>query len=218
MDDYLQDINSQLEDIDSKLLGVYTTLSHQKSSLKNSIKGKSLWEEIFPGVLIMKNIELLNQRLDEILKLTSSLSSFDRPEAESLTAAPSVSEPKTAAEPEAGQETSPAKLKAEGLDPLILDIIRLRDQLLIARYNCDENQQRILTSLYEELGRILRVNGVESLESEKIFNKQYHAVVEVKKTDRPELNNTIADTCRPGYRYKGEVIRAQEVILYRYVK
>jgi molecular chaperone GrpE (heat shock protein) len=198
--------NKHFAGIYEQLKDIYEKLSREKGDIKEYLKGNSLWEQIFPGVLLMKNIELINSQMQDLLNLTHSLGRMEDDKVKLIDS--------TEDEMQGSQEEYDNLQNTE--NELALDIIKLRDQIFIAKYSCSEKQQKILLSLYEELGRILKINGIEPLEEEKIFNSQYHIVIDTKVTDKIQLNNTIAETYRPGYKINGKILRAQEVVLYRY--
>lgn len=210
-------INKQFEAIDEQLRDIYGKLSQEKEPIKEYIKGNSLWEKVLTGVLLIKNIELVNNQMKELLDLTHSLGAIEEDKTEGTT------------NPMPDKIYNPSQEKLQTLEveenkdiskyetsELALDIIKLRDQIFIANDSCTDKQQKMLTSLYEELGRILKINGIESLEESGVFNSQYHTVIDTKATNQIQLNNTIAETYRPGYKIKNKIIRAQEVVIYKF--
>lgn len=204
----LETTNRQFEDIYEQLKAVYEKLSKERGEIKEYVNGNSMWGQILPAVLLMKNIELINSQMQDLLNLTHSLGKVEE---NNDTAANSYEDNTIPSVEENGDSNSEDKLSA-----LALDIIKLRDQIFIAKYNCSDKQKKVLLSIYEELGRILKINGIEPLEEGNIFNSQYHTVIETKTTDKIQLNNTIAAIYRPGYRIKSKVLRTQEVVLYKY--
>lgn len=115
-------------------------------------------------------------------------------------------------------ETSKFRERPQNLDsmyPLGLDVIKLRDQLLIAKFGAEDDTAKMITDIYNELGRLLYLNGIEPIEDAGAFNKNRHMVIDICYTENLSLNNTIAETFRPGYCTKHKVIRPQEVILYK---
>lgn len=55
---------------------------------------------------------------------------------------------------------------------------------------------------------------LQGLEDTGVFDSSRHTVVETKPAPEPSKVNDIAEVFRPGYVYKGEVLRGQEIIIY----
>lgn len=201
--------NKQYEVIYDQLREVYSKLSQEKGQVKEYFKSNIIWEQVFPGVLLMKNIELINKHMKELLDMSFSLGKIEENHMEEI----SNSMENEIQQPSLEGEK---KITNEEVSELALDIIKLRDQILIARYGYDDKRQRILASVYEELGRILKVNGIEPLEEKELFNSEYHIIIGTKVTNNIKLDNTIAEIYRPGYRTKNKILRAQEVVIYKY--
>lgn len=210
MDGKFESSDKQLEDIYKQLESIHRKLSQDNCCIKSYPNKNSLWEQFLPAVLIMKNIELLNKQANDLLKQTSSESQKETPNEV-------PKENSSKAGPEEIVPNSKFKESEDGSPgELAVDIIKLRDQILLAKLSCNDGKKSILNSLYEELGRILKTNGIEELDSQKVFNSEWNTVVDVKSTNIKEMDNTIADICRPGYKMGGKIIRAQEVVVYRY--
>ena len=105
-------------------------------------------------------------------------------------------------------------------EAMILNVIALRDNLLMRRDwirdNAADNSSamRLVEGQLRETGNLLKKAGVQILEDEGLFDSSCHTVVDTKPADDPLLDNQIAEVFRPGYVYKGKVLRGQEVILY----
>ncbi len=103
---------------------------------------------------------------------------------------------------------------------LALSLIKYRDQLLYFKDNAsaegNEQMVKLLDNLYRETGRFMRENGVEPLEDNTTFHAEYHVITDTEETEQIDLHDRIASTFRAGYRIDGELIRPQEVVVYRY--
>jgi molecular chaperone GrpE (heat shock protein) len=100
------------------------------------------------------------------------------------------------------------------------ELIKLRDWILLANSsNREENaSNKILDTIYERLGNILEREGIVSLCETGRFDYEIHKIVSTRCTEDPEQDDSICDIVRPGYIFKGLLIRPQEVIVYGYEK
>lgn len=144
-------------------------------------------------------------------------------------AASNVWEPqgKTAAAPQEGgmaagypEDGAASASQDEECEAMILNVIAMRDNLLMRREWIRDNDPdnasaaRLVEGQLRETGKLLKKAGVEILEDDGMFDSSRHTVVDTKPVDDPLLDNQIAEVFRPGYAYKGKVLRGQEVILY----
>lgn len=97
-----------------------------------------------------------------------------------------------------------------------LELIKLRDYVLMANPEDLAVAHKILESLYRKLGQLLEKEGLTPLEATGAFNYERQQVVETEETDDPNLDEMVADTVRPGYSFNERLIRPQEVIVYTY--
>lgn len=103
---------------------------------------------------------------------------------------------------------------------MIKDLISLRDKLLLRKSWLEDqapdeaNAQKLVISQLRETARFLTQQGVEILEEEGIFDSQYQTVVETRPAENSEQVGLIAETFRPGYRFRGDILRPQEVVLF----
>lgn len=134
---------------------------------------------------------------------------------------------KTAAAPQEGgmaagypEDGAASASQDEECEAMILNVIAMRDNLLMRwdwiRDNDPDNASaiRLVEGQLRETGKLLKKAGVEILEDDGMFDSSRHTVVDTKPVDDPLLDNQIAEVFRPGYVYKGKVLRGQEVILY----
>lgn len=110
-------------------------------------------------------------------------------------------------------------LRKEQLN-MIRDMIALRDNLLMrASWIADNDQQdanaaKLVDAQLRDTGRLLAKIGVEIQEDGGLFDNQKHTVVDTVPAPSEELIDHIFKTVRPGYRFRGDTLRFQEVILY----
>ena len=125
---------------------------------------------------------------------------------------------KTQAALSAAEETIEA-LRKEQLN-MIRDMIALRDNLLMrASWIADNDQEdanaaKLVDAQLRDTGRLLTKMGVEIQEDGGLFDNQKHTVVDTVPAPSEELIDHIFKTARPGYRFRGDTLRFQEVILY----
>ena len=112
-----------------------------------------------------------------------------------------------------------AQLEREQLN-CIRDLIALRDKLLMRQSWLEEeapeeeNARKLAASQLRETARCLTNLGVEILEAGGAFDSGCQTVVEPRPAGTPDQMDRIAETFRPGYRFRGEILRPQEVILF----
>ena len=103
---------------------------------------------------------------------------------------------------------------------MILDLIAMSDSLLMQRDWLRENapedagRMKLILGQADACRKILMKAGVEILEDEGHFDSSRHTVVDTRPADEAFLADQIAEIFRPGYIWRGEVIRGEEVILY----
>ena len=104
---------------------------------------------------------------------------------------------------------------------MILGMITMRDHLLMKKrwlesYPSDgADTEKLIDSQLDETANLLKELGVEILEDKGVFDSYCHTVVGTKPTSSEEMVDQIAETSRPGYRFCNEMLRSQEVVLYR---
>lgn len=102
----------------------------------------------------------------------------------------------------------------------IQDLIALRDKLLLRKSWLEdqapeeESAQKLVISQLREIARCLTNWGVEILEAGGAFDNHFQTAVETRPAENAEQDGQIAETFRPGYRFRDEVLRPQEVILF----
>ena len=113
-----------------------------------------------------------------------------------------------------------ASAPADNTMQAIRGIISMRDNLLMKKAwakDCmpqDVNAAKLVDSQLLETAKLLTQLGVEILEDTGAFDSKLHTVVQTLPAQSSEQVDTIAETFRPGYRWNGEIIRPQEVILF----
>ena len=103
---------------------------------------------------------------------------------------------------------------------VVQDIIAMRDNLMLRKnwiqnFAPDEKTAaQLVDGQLQETAKLLERAGVEIMDRIGSFDCRLHAAVETRPALYPEQDGQIAETFRPGYRFRGEVLRPQEVILY----
>jgi molecular chaperone GrpE (heat shock protein) len=102
-------------------------------------------------------------------------------------------------------------------------LVSFRDSIILKEGLCAENKEessvqlhKLLTVLLKETAGIFEKNDIEILDQKGTYDSSIQIVTDVKPTKDKELQDTVAETFRPGYRYGDVLIRPQEVILYSY--
>lgn len=98
-----------------------------------------------------------------------------------------------------------------------MDLIKLRDWILLAQSNSTTPITEILPEIYKRLGQTLELENITPLEITGKFNYEQQQVVNTQVTYDPEQEDTICSTVRPGYLFEGKLIRPQEVTVYTYL-
>ena len=102
----------------------------------------------------------------------------------------------------------------------IQGLIALRDKLLLRKSWLEEqapdekNAQKVVDSQLRETARCLTNMGVEILEEGGAFDNRSQTAVETRPAKTPDQADQIAETFRPGYRFREEILRPQEVVLF----
>lgn len=96
------------------------------------------------------------------------------------------------------------------------ELIKLRDSVLLTNTGDKVASSEIFEVLYQHLGKILKQEGVDTLDKPGKFDIEQQEVVSTRETDDPELDQVVSETIRPGYLFAGNLFRSQEVIIYRF--
>ena len=94
------------------------------------------------------------------------------------------------------------------------DSMQLRESIIREESPEEVNALKLLASLIREAASSLQNAGVEILESDGEFDSRIQTVSGTVETDATDKVNCVAQTVRAGYRYCGEIIRYQEILLY----
>ncbi|MBP1673660.1 MAG: GrpE [Bacteroidetes bacterium] len=103
------------------------------------------------------------------------------------------------------------------------EIIHMRDNLCMKEemLKLDDNYQKstswkLIQNLFRETENILNRMGITVINQTGTFENNKQMVTDTVSTDCEELDKTVAQTFREGYRTVDKLIRPQEVILYSY--
>ena len=77
-----------------------------------------------------------------------------------------------------------------------------------------EAADKLIKTQLQETGLLLEQRGVAILDGAGPFQKEYQTVMMTQPVEDPAYDQQVAQTVRPGYCWREEVIRAQEVVLY----
>jgi len=92
-------------------------------------------------------------------------------------------------------------------------LIKIRDDLLAAMRHGGDGATMARWA-YEQLGGVLKLEGVEPLEDMGLFDPRRQEAIETRQTGDAARDRTVAATVRPGYATGGTLIRAQAVVVY----
>jgi molecular chaperone GrpE len=95
------------------------------------------------------------------------------------------------------------------------ELIALRDKVLQAADQPTAVSPTALASLAGQLGQILALEQVVAIEEEGEFDAARQRVVDTIDTADPAKDYLVAATVRPGYLHDGQVLRHQDVVLFR---
>lgn len=94
------------------------------------------------------------------------------------------------------------------------ELIKLRDWVLLAKNGNQAPSPEVLSAIYQKIAQILEKEGVTAIEETGRFNYERQRVVSTQVIDKLEKNDWVCATVRPGYLFRGKLIRPQEVIVY----
>jgi molecular chaperone GrpE (heat shock protein) len=129
-----------------------------------------------------------------------------------LDAVPQSQPPKSSEPPQASEQAPEA---AEQPLVVAMRLIGLRDMVQLAAEQAESAGAAPLDSVARRLGDILASEQVTSFEDQAGFDPARHRVVDTVITDNPHQDYQLAGSVRPGYLHAGELLRQQDVIVYR---
>lgn len=103
---------------------------------------------------------------------------------------------------------------------LVQTVIKMRDRLLMS---CDWLKEqdpdnvhavKLVHMQLQETRKMLEGAGVEVLDQGGRFDCTFQTIMDTRPAPTPQQKDNVAATVRPGYRIGGEMLRAQEVIVY----
>ncbi len=118
-------------------------------------------------------------------------------------------------------------IAAKILRPLFMDIINVIDDTKKLMRSLKEKKEetnteklwKILNGLPEDLEEVLYRNGVDTEKSsETHFNSNNQKILKAIPTDQKELDKSIKDRLKNGYRWEGKLIRHELVTVFKYEK
>lgn len=183
------------------------------------MSGASFWKELLPWSARRKRLRELAAQAAACARQLHGLPSEDLPSAaqdplellESACRLLADFVERQAAVPTA--EIVPAPVEPS-LSSTAQEVIKLRDWLLLKE--AASSDRELLGALYRKMGQALQKEGVYALEDGGAFDPEQQQIVETRPTADSAQHDQVASTVRPGYRYRGRLLRPQEVILYRF--
>lgn len=105
--------------------------------------------------------------------------------------------------------------KAVEPSELALEIIRLRDWVLVSKDSGTEETQKVLEAIYVMLGQALTMEEItEYGTSEGVFDSTRQQAVMSTPAPEPAKKNFIHTSIRPGYLFMGKILRQQQVSIF----
>ncbi|GAA4245114.1 hypothetical protein [Dactylosporangium darangshiense] len=106
----------------------------------------------------------------------------------------------------------------DGPPPVVHELIGFVDRLVAlpadpARYTPDQTAA-IVRALQRRCGALLRACELEPIEDAGPVDTLSHDVVDTRPAPGPDVVGHIVETVRPGYRWRGVLIRPQQVIVF----
>lgn len=110
-------------------------------------------------------------------------------------------------------------VKKQHLDN-IMSLISFRDSILmmegLAESQGEAKLQSAMDSMLKGTANLLEKSQVIILDQMGPFDSSIQTVVDIQETADETLHNTVVSVFRPGYRFNDEMIRPEEVVLYKY--
>jgi len=97
----------------------------------------------------------------------------------------------------------------------VQQLISLRDKVLLAADQPMPVGPAAMASVARQLGQILALERVVAVEDEGGFDATRQRVVDILETEDPAQDYRVASSVRPGYLQDGELLRHQEVVVFR---
>ena len=112
----------------------------------------------------------------------------------------------------------PPAEKGQSLSAAAKELIKLSDWVLLAKEGGTTVQPEVLEEIYRRLTAALSKEGVTPLDASGPCDYERQMVVGTHPTDDPAQNDHVYTTVRPGYLFRDQIIRPQEVIILSYTK
>lgn len=107
--------------------------------------------------------------------------------------------------------------------PLFTDLILYFDRIEIIRMDIDSASKKtshfasLLKTLSDEILEILQRQGIERIEHSPSFHPAIQRAISTEPTNNKEEDNHIAQIVRQGFRYREQIVRAEEVVVKKYI-
>lgn len=120
------------------------------------------------------------------------------------------------ASPSLHEEPKPIFDQELELSSPMKELIQIRDWVLLAKSDETGLGTNMLEALYTQLGQVLAKGDVMTIEETGVFNYERQQIISTQVTNKPDNNNLVYKTVRPGYLFCGRLVRPQEIIIYTY--
>ena len=140
------------------------------------------------------------------------------PEHESEPPEPVATEPSGATTEQPHPEPSkPPQRELPGPSPAVMDLIGVRDMLLMAADSDGAHGRGTFELLHRRLGAALEKEGLRLIETEGArFDPAAQEILDVRPTADPGRDGIVCATVRPGYAIGDRILRVQQVVVYRH--
>ncbi len=177
-------------------------------------------EDLGPSSLVNENESAFQQILDVILYLSNETSSLKN----LIESRFKYDEVKEEAFERLYVELDEYKKNSifERNRPLFTDLILFYDRIENMRLDMDSSTDEkshftsLLKTLSEEILEILHRQGVEMIEHSQSFNPAIQRAISTQPTSIEEEDNQVAKIVRAGFRFREQVLRAEEVIVKKF--
>lgn len=110
----------------------------------------------------------------------------------------------------------PPRTESAVPSPVAERLIKLRDALLVSKRSGTARAGDLLDGLYTEIGAMLELEGIQTLDANGRFDPEYQCAVDTLQTVAHEEDDTVYATVRPGYRLDDTLVRPQDVVVRAY--
>lgn len=224
-----KDQYQSIADLQGSLRRLFSSVNYYPEEIDiDSPKGMAgVLEDFTSSGLIVKYIDMLKEQTEQAISLSENIrqgrqkekSPFEELECRAQLYEKQIGEQKN--QVMAAEKATNGNAE-NALKELIGNLISFRDNQLIKRgFLYEQGEQegsvpvRIVESILRETAGLLAKSGVKIMEDKGRFSSEHQMIIDTIETEDDELDGMIAEVVRPGYCYKGQPLRGQEVIVYK---